>query len=303
MNHIEKIICLDEIYSTTSKLVKIKELDSEFRTFFLPIKQGRKGEGGLRTKGYIKRNFKNYPLISVVTVVFNGQFFLEKTIQSVIRQNYKNIEYIIIDGGSIDRTLDIIKKYDKQIDYWVSEPDNGIYDAMNKGIDLASGQWINFMNAGDCFYANEVINELLLEIDWQDKDFIYGDHEVEYFNKKKKIVKAGSISKIWKGSQFCHQSVFTRLDQHKKYKFDLSYHIGADFKFFYKCYLKNARYHYTNKVIATITNGGVSDRNRIDSIVSWWSVVEKKNKTNLYYIIVILKEMFKKKVKQFIKWS
>ena len=100
------------------------------------------------------------PLVSVVTVVFNGEKYLEETIQSVINQTYDNVEYIIIDGGSTDGTLDIIKKYEDRIDYWVSERDRGIYDAMNKGIDLASGEWINFMNAGDGLDSYSILNEI-----------------------------------------------------------------------------------------------------------------------------------------------
>lgn len=95
---------------------------------------------------------KNNPLISVVTVSYNAVGTIEQTLLSVINQTYPNIEYIIIDGGSTDGTVDIIKKYADEIVYWISEPDKGIYDAMNKGIKKANGEWINFINAGDSYY-------------------------------------------------------------------------------------------------------------------------------------------------------
>ncbi|ORM38742.1 hypothetical protein A2G94_05325 [Francisella endosymbiont of Ornithodoros moubata] len=100
------------------------------------------------------------PLITVITVVYNGEAYLEKIILSVINQTYESVEYIIIDGGSTDGTIDIIKKYESKINYWISEAYNGIYDAMNKGIKLATGDWINFMNAGDLFYNLSVLERL-----------------------------------------------------------------------------------------------------------------------------------------------
>ncbi len=88
------------------------------------------------------KQIDSLPLITVITVVYNGEKYLEETIQSVINQTYPNVEYIIIDGGSTDETIDIIKKYEDKIDLWISEKDEGIYDAMNKGIYLATGQWV-----------------------------------------------------------------------------------------------------------------------------------------------------------------
>ena len=97
------------------------------------------------------------PLITVVTVVYNDVKHIEDTILSVVNQTYPNIEYIIIDGGSTDGTVDIIKKYADHIAYWVSEPDKGIYDAMNKGLKKATGEWVNFMNSGDCFAQSKTL--------------------------------------------------------------------------------------------------------------------------------------------------
>ena len=116
----------------------------------------------------------NYPKVSIITVVYNGIEFLEETIKSVIAQTYPNIEYIIVDGGSKDGTLDIIKKYEAHISKWISEPDKGIYDAMNKGIDLATGDWQNFLNAGDSFVDNNVL-EKIFTTNLENITLVYGD--------------------------------------------------------------------------------------------------------------------------------
>ena len=152
----------------------------------------------------------NNPLISVVTVSYNAVTTIEKTILSVINQNYSNIEYIVIDGGSIDGTVDIIKKYADKITYWVSEPDKGIYDAMNKGIIVATGEWINFMNTGDTFYNENVFSEIF-ELNSYTEDVISGcaqlaNHKIwKPLDSKKMTLMDFYISGL------CHQATFIKI--------------------------------------------------------------------------------------------
>jgi glycosyltransferase involved in cell wall biosynthesis len=107
----------------------------------------------------LKSSQKSNNTISVITVVYNGQDYLEETIQTVLKQTYQNKEYIIIDGGSLDDTVEIIKKYEDSIDYWISEPDNGIADAMNKGLKVAQGDYILFLHSDDYFLENNTLEK------------------------------------------------------------------------------------------------------------------------------------------------
>lgn len=157
-----RFIELDSAYSTTRRLrkVAVETVEAELKTLQKPEDQfetilfqsegeERKGNGGLRTKGYFKKSSEEKSLVTVITVVLNGEKYLEETINSVLNQTHDNVEYIIIDGGSTDGTLDLVRKYEETIDYWVSEKDKGIYDAMNKGITLSQGDYIGLLNAGD----------------------------------------------------------------------------------------------------------------------------------------------------------
>ena len=152
----------------------------------------------------------SYPKVSIITVVYNGIEFLEETIKSVISQTYPNIEYIIVDGGSTDGTLDIIKKYEAHISKWISEPDKGIYDAMNKGIDLATGDWQNFLNAGDSFVDNNVL-EKIFTTNLENITLVYGDIIAIRENGQKLNVNAIELkddNSIKKGMKVCHQAIF-----------------------------------------------------------------------------------------------
>ncbi|AXA33703.1 glycosyltransferase family 2 protein [Francisella adeliensis] len=256
---------MNKSYSTTKLLTIDKPrlqniANAEFESFLLlPFNDKRIADGGLRTKELFKLSYQNKPLITIVTVVFNGEDFLEETILSVINQTYDNVEYIIIDGGSTDGTIDIIKKYEHAIDYWVSEPDGGIYDAMNKGISLATGDWINFMNAGDSFFCKTAILTLIKSS--TDSDVIYGGRN-NIHSKYSLLYKAKPFEKAKFCVSFCHQSCIVRLSVHKKYLYDTSFIVSGDTDFFFK--LRDLRYRF-KRVDSIICN---SDMSGVSSIVN-----------------------------------
>lgn len=161
------------------------------------------------------------PLISVVTVSYNAADTIEQTILSVINQNFTDYEYIIVDGGSTDSTLDIIKKYQDKITLWVSEPDRGIYDAMNKGIRFAKGEWINFMNAGDSFSDEETLGASVQSIAKQPNiEVLYSD--VNRFLDGKFIEKSilyheNRYSMRSASFAICHQACIYKRNLHEIY--------------------------------------------------------------------------------------
>jgi glycosyltransferase involved in cell wall biosynthesis len=150
---------------TQQKPIKTEDNDERLQTrLFLPLHPQRQGEGGLRTKGLYKQQNNKLPLVSVITVVLNGEKYLEQTIQSIINSSYPNIEYIVIDGGSTDNSLDIIKKYEEQIDYWISEPDSGIYEAMNKGTQVSFGNYTLHINVDDLIFDSLALERRISEL-------------------------------------------------------------------------------------------------------------------------------------------
>ena len=173
--------CLNPQYSTTRRITQERpkienDPSSKVQTeLFLPAHPQRQGEGGLRTKGYFKKSFNDNPLVSVITAVFNCHEYLEQTIQSVLNQTYDNVEYIVIDGGSTDGTIDIIRKYEQVIDYWVSEPDSGIAAAWNKGIVASTGDIIGLINSDDWYELNAVADVVRLLMQDRATGLIHGN--------------------------------------------------------------------------------------------------------------------------------
>lgn len=220
--------------------------------------------------------------ISVVTISFNCKSLIEDTIKSVINQTYNKIEYIIIDGASKDGTVDVITKYKSSIDVVISEPDNGIYDAMNKGIKAASGDWIIFMNAGDSFYKNTVIEEFVEKIN---SDTIIAHGDIMYYAKYYKYInKPCEIEEMKHKMAVKHQATFTKLEYHKKHLFDSSFRSAGDYDFFYKAYfIDNVKFQYIPIVVANFDGSGTSNSNFWLSRKEDYKIWNKEN--DFFYLL------------------
>lgn len=207
----------------------------------------------------------NDPTVTIITVSYNAALTIENTILSVINQTYSNVEYIVIDGGSTDGTIDVIKKYENRISYWISESDEGVYDAMNKGIKMAHGEWVNFMNCGDTFY-NETVLEVLFKYPVNCKYvFLFGN--TEFITRTSHcIVKYGDMY-LHKYMPACHQSIFCRRVELEKKPFDTTYKIAADLNFFY-CLKKEGREGKYIDITVSIYNAidGISGNNEIRTL-------------------------------------
>jgi glycosyltransferase involved in cell wall biosynthesis len=224
------------------------------------ILSNAKIDGGLRKKGIFKKNKKDQPLLTIITAVLNNEKYLEESITSLQNQKYKNYEHIIIDGGSTDRTVDIIKKYEDRIDYWCSEKDKGIYDAFNKGMKLASGQYIGFLNSDDSYSDNafEILTKYI-KIN-SDKDFIFGAVKkhwgVLYGYKPYKI--------YWSWGFYSSHSTgfFIKTESAKKVGlYNLKYKFSADYDYFFRMIVKEKLKGIAtkkNEIFGTFRRGGYS---------------------------------------------
>lgn len=235
--------------------------------------------------------------VSVITVSFNAVSSIQRTIDSVASQSYENIEYIVIDGGSKDGTLDIIKNNLDNISSWVSEPDKGIYDAMNKGISKATGDWLVFMNCGDTFYNIDVISEVMNLV--PDSSVIYGDTDVvENFGDY--ILRPWPLDSLSRYiAPFFHQSSFIRADVMKQYFFDTRYKYCADFNLFFQLWKKGAKFQYIPQTFSKydVCIGSASYDNALDVYKECFHIVGVRTlKGFLCFIRLLLAGLYKKVV-------
>ncbi|MBR0148162.1 MAG: glycosyltransferase [Lachnospiraceae bacterium] len=200
--------------------------------------------------------------VTIITTCFNAQEHIRKTIESVLRQTFMDYEYIIMDGASKDDTLKIASEYEdaflrRQIPYHIySEPDTGIYDGMNHGVKKATGEYVNFMNAGDEFFDEKVLEKLFKRKDYPDIGIIYGDAAETEYGEQYLFVK--SISNIKKRMPFSHQSAFALRSLLTEHPFDLKYKIAADYDFIMNCYDEGVKFYDSNLMICRVSKDGVS---------------------------------------------
>ena len=204
------------------------------------------------------------PLISIITVVYNGERHLQQTIDSVYNQSYDNIEYIIIDGGSTDETIGIIKKNESRISKWISEPDRGLYDAMNKGIKISSGRLIGMINSDDWYEIDAVETVVDCFIKNPSKQIFHADRFdiIESSNKiERKVVKYNTSKLKFElyGMTFNHPSMFITNEEYKKHLYNIELASLADYQFVLEAYIRDKNiFYYINKPIVNYRLEGIS---------------------------------------------
>ena len=227
--------------------------------------------------------------ITVVTVVLNDAHNIRQTLESVLHQDWCDLEYLIIDGGSTDGTLEIIDEFRSKIHRVVSEPDEGIYPAMNKGIDIANGEFIHFMNCGDLFYSINIISRIFLK-NLQSADIIYGDTLMRYPDGKSRIVKAHPPGDIWKPF-FNHQAAFFRTSLLKDNPFDPVFRPASDFHFVMTSRSKGVTIGYIPDIVNIYLVGGDVFHREFDTIKLYRQIAlscTSSNQVKGYYLRKII---------------
>ena len=204
--------------------------------------------------------------ISIITVVFNGEKYIEDCIQSVITQDYPNIEYIVIDGASTDQTLSILKTYQQHIHHLVSEKDKGMYDALNKGIDIASGDIIGILNADDMLASSTIITAIVQKLNETKAEGVYGNLNYVDANHPQKIIrnwvsKQHQANDFEKGWMPAHPTLYLKKSLFKTYgNYALNYGTAGDYELMLRfLHLQKIKAVYFNQLIVNMRVGGMSN--------------------------------------------
>ena len=239
---------------------------------------------------------KQKPLISIITAVFNGEEFLEETICSIINQTYRNIEYIVIDGGSTDRSIDIIKKYEDRISYWVSEKDNGIGDAFNKGGRVSTGDYINFQGDGDGIISPDAIERVFENINPEKDIFVSGRIQRVDINGKEiftsKFIENFNKKLLLYRMCMPHQALFTHKSYFKKYGlFDVNNTFCMDYDHLLRSYDEFPKVITTNEIIARWRADGLGQDKTLD-VFNEWDKIKRHNKIASGIVLDLIKYLY-----------
>lgn len=233
--------------------------------------------------------------VSIITVCFNSESTIKETIESVLSQDYSNIEYIIVDGGSIDKTVDIIKSYGNKISKWVSEKDEGLYDAMNKGLKMAQGDVVGIINSDDVYIDNGVISTVLQLLKEKKSDCIYADLVyVDKKNKNKPIRYYDSshfhINKFRYGWMPAHPTFFAKKHVYEEVgQFDTSYKIAADFEMLIRIlHINKKSFTYFPSPIIKMRYGGASTSGLINNFKLNKEIIRACKQNGIYTNLLIL---------------
>lgn len=247
-------------------------------------------EGGTRLKAAGKKMREGEVLVSVITVVYNGVNHIEHTIQSVLKQTYNNIEYIVVDGGSTDGTLDILRKYSDRIAYWKSEPDKGISDAFNKGVALATGELIGILNADD-WYEPDAASQIVAH--YKPDSILHGN--LQYWNEdgSKGMVAYPNLKILPLEMSLNHPTIFVSKSLYSRHgAFSLNYKLSMDYELLLRFYKAGATFIYVNQVITNMRLGGASG----DIVACYREVMKAKDEVlgksvshKLFYYLTIVR--------------
>ena len=216
--------------------------------------------------------------VSVITVCYNAEASIGNTLKSVLDQTYRDFEYVVVDGASKDNTLKIVESFKAGFEQQgialkvISEKDNGIYDAMNKGAKYAEGDWLIYMNADDSFSDPDVLKDIFENNDFEGIDIVYGDHYRVKGDEKKLDVADKDLEALKYFKFFCHQATFTRRRVFDEIKFDEQFKICADFDFFLQAYLKGYKFHHENRVVCVYSVEGTSNKVYYNTILDNYNV-------------------------------
>lgn len=219
-----------------------------------------------------------FPLVTVITVVRNARREFEATAASVLSQNYPNLEYVVLDGGSSDGTVDAIRSLARRLVHWQSEPDNGIYDAMNKAVVHARGQWILFMNSGDRFYAADSLTNLSDALRSDAEVILAGTEKVlkDRFETRRFSVMPGPVEQLWARMPTSHQAVLVRRNHQQNYGFDTGYQWCADQDLLLRMYQDGCRFRSEHQILSVFDCAGGRQRSPTLFIRERWRLSRGK---------------------------